>query len=73
VLVGNHLLLRDFGPYGIFMNLCVVLTVAMVTMLRNCGHYGIILWTFMAMYVSTLDFLVILDEKFNIFLYKIRI
>jgi hypothetical protein len=31
VLVGDHLLLRDFGPYGIiFMNVCVVITVAMV-------------------------------------------
>jgi hypothetical protein len=56
VLVGiyNHLLLRDFGPYGIFMNVCVVLTVVMVTMLSNCGHYRIILWTFRDMYVSTL-------------------
>jgi uncharacterized YccA/Bax inhibitor family protein len=32
-LVGEHLLLRDFGPCGIiFMNACVVITIAMVMM-----------------------------------------
>jgi hypothetical protein len=41
-LVGDHLLLRDSGPYGIiFMNACVVITVAMVMMLRDFGPYGI--------------------------------
>jgi uncharacterized YccA/Bax inhibitor family protein len=35
-LVGDHLLLRDFGPYGIiFTNMCVVITVAMVILLRD--------------------------------------
>jgi hypothetical protein len=38
-LVGDHLLLSNFGPYGIFMNACVVITVAAV-MLRNFGPYG---------------------------------
>jgi uncharacterized YccA/Bax inhibitor family protein len=45
-LVGDHLLLRDFGPYGlIFINVCVVITVAMVMLLRNFGPYGIIFMT----------------------------
>jgi hypothetical protein len=38
-LVCNHLLLRDFGPYGIIsMNVCVI-TVAMVLLLRDFGGY----------------------------------
>jgi hypothetical protein len=37
-LVGDHLLLIDFGPYGIiFLNMCVVTTVAMVMLLRDFG------------------------------------
>jgi hypothetical protein len=40
----DHLLLRDFGPYGIFM-MCVVITVALVKLLRNFGAYGIIFMT----------------------------
>jgi hypothetical protein len=41
VLVGEHLLLRDFGPYGIiFMNVCVVITVATVLLLRGFGPDG---------------------------------
>jgi hypothetical protein len=37
-LVNYHLLLRDFGPYVIiFMNVCVVITVAMVMLLRDFG------------------------------------
>jgi hypothetical protein len=48
-LIGDHLLLRDLGPYGIiFMNVHVVITVAMVMLLRDCGPYGII---FMSMFV----------------------
>jgi hypothetical protein len=43
VLVGDNLLLRDFGPYRIiFMNVPVVTTVAMVILLRDFGPYGII-------------------------------
>jgi hypothetical protein len=43
-LVGDHLLLRDFAPYGmIFMNMCVVITVVMAMLLRDSGPYGIIL------------------------------
>jgi hypothetical protein len=35
-LDGDHLLFRDCVPYGIiFMNLCVVITVAMVMLLRD--------------------------------------
>jgi hypothetical protein len=36
--VGDHLLLRDFGPYGIFMNaLCVAITVAKVLVIWCYG------------------------------------
>jgi hypothetical protein len=39
-LVGHHLLLRDFWPYGlIFMNVCFVITVAMVMLQRHFGSY----------------------------------
>jgi hypothetical protein len=42
MLVGDQLLLTDFGPYGIiFMTVCVVITVAMVVLLRDFGPYGI--------------------------------
>jgi hypothetical protein len=42
-LVDDHLLLRNFEPYVIiFMNVCVVITVAMVMMLRDIGTYVII-------------------------------
>jgi hypothetical protein len=45
-LVGEHLLSRDFGSYGIiFMNVYVVLTVAMTMLLRDSGPYGIIFMT----------------------------
>jgi hypothetical protein len=38
------LLLRNFGPYGIiFINVCVVITIAMVMLLKDFGVYGIIL------------------------------
>jgi uncharacterized YccA/Bax inhibitor family protein len=40
--LGDYLLLRDFGPYGIiFMNVCIVITVAMVMLLRDFGPHGI--------------------------------
>jgi hypothetical protein len=43
MLVGDHLLLRDFGPYGIIlMNVFVITTVAMVMLLRDFGSFGII-------------------------------
>jgi hypothetical protein len=46
VLVGDHLLLRDFGLYGIiFMTVYIVITVAMVMLLRDFGPYGIIFMT----------------------------
>jgi hypothetical protein len=46
VLVADHWLLREFGPYGIiFMNVCVVMTVVMAMLLRNFGHYEIIFMT----------------------------
>jgi uncharacterized YccA/Bax inhibitor family protein len=42
----DYLLLRDFGPYGIiFMNVCVVITVAIVMLLRDFGTYGILFMT----------------------------
>jgi hypothetical protein len=35
-LVGDHLVLRDFGPHGVtFMHWCVVLSVAKVTLVLN--------------------------------------
>jgi hypothetical protein len=50
-LVGDHLLLKDFNPYGIiFMNVRVVITFAMVMLLRDSGLYEII---FMACVLST--------------------
>jgi hypothetical protein len=38
-LIDGNLLLRDFEPYGIliFMNVCAVITVAMVMLLRDFG------------------------------------
>jgi hypothetical protein len=43
--IGDYLLFRDFGPYGIiFMNVCVVTTVAMVLLLRNFGPYTFYLY-----------------------------
>jgi hypothetical protein len=37
-LVGNHSLATDFGPYGtVFMNVCVVITIAVVMLLQNFG------------------------------------
>jgi hypothetical protein len=40
-LVADHLLLRDFEPFGIiFMNVFVVMTVAMVMLLRDFGFMG---------------------------------
>jgi hypothetical protein len=60
-LVGDRLLLRDFGPYGImFMKLCVVITVGMANLLWNFGYCGII---FVAVF-GTLDFAIILDREF---------
>jgi hypothetical protein len=42
VLVGDHFLSRDFGPHGIiFTNVCIVITVAMVTLLRNIELYRV--------------------------------
>jgi hypothetical protein len=44
-LVGDHLLLSDFGSFGtIFRNVCVI-TVAMVMLSRDIGRYGIVLTT----------------------------
>jgi hypothetical protein len=41
-LVGDHLPLRDFGPYGIiFINVCVVMTVATVMLLKDFWPYWI--------------------------------
>jgi hypothetical protein len=57
-LVGDHLLLSDFGPYVIkFMNMCVDITVAVVMLLRDSGRYGLIFMT----WFTTIDFPVILD------------
>jgi hypothetical protein len=34
------LLLTDFGPYWIFMNVRVVITLVVIMLLRDFGHYG---------------------------------
>jgi hypothetical protein len=40
MLVGDHLVFRDFRPYGIiFMNMCVVTTVAVVMLLSGFVPY----------------------------------
>jgi hypothetical protein len=39
LLVSGHLLLRNFGLYAIFMNMYVVITIAMVTLLRDFGSW----------------------------------
>jgi hypothetical protein len=45
-LVGDPLCLRDFGPYGIiFINVCVIITVAMVMLLGIFGSYRIVFMT----------------------------
>jgi hypothetical protein len=45
-LVGEHLLLRDFGPYRIiFMNMCVIADVIMVMLLRDFEPCDIIFMT----------------------------
>jgi hypothetical protein len=45
-LVSDHLLFRNFGPYVIiFMNVCVLITVAMAMLSRDFQHYGIIFMT----------------------------
>jgi hypothetical protein len=41
-LVGNHLLLRDFGPYVIIFMIMCGLTLSMVMLLRDFGLNGII-------------------------------
>jgi hypothetical protein len=45
-MVGNHLLLRDFGPYGaIFMNMCEILYLPLwygdYFLSQGFGLYGI--------------------------------
>jgi hypothetical protein len=58
-LIGDHLLLRNFGLCGIiFMNVYII-TVAMLILLTEFGPYWII---FMTTCFTTLDFPVILDE-----------
>jgi hypothetical protein len=45
-----QLVLKGFGPCGvIFMNVCVVITVSIVMLLRDSGPYGII---FMTMFIA---------------------
>jgi hypothetical protein len=63
-LVGNHLLLMDFEPYGIiFMDMRVIITVIMVMLLRKFGYYGIIFTSICAF--TTLEFPVTLDGQFT--------
>jgi hypothetical protein len=47
----DHLVLRNFGPYGvIFMNVCVVINVAVVMLLRDSGLHGTIFMTMCVYY-----------------------
>jgi hypothetical protein len=70
-LLGDHLLLRDFGPYGIiFMNVCVVITVAMVILLQDFGPYVVNIYDCV---FTTLNFSVIhgqLPSYFLILFYR---
>jgi hypothetical protein len=53
-LIGDHLLIIAFRPDGIiFMNVCIVTTVAMLMLLRDFGPYGT---TFMTMCVHYFRF-----------------
>jgi hypothetical protein len=46
-LIGDHLLATDFGPYEkIFMDSCVVVSVAMVIVLINLEPYEVIFMDF---------------------------
>lgn len=46
MLVGDHFLLTDFGPYGILFMTCVVITVAIFhNDVENFGLYGILFTT----------------------------
>lgn len=43
MLVSDRLLLKDIGPHGIiFINICVVIIVAMVMLLWDLGSYEVI-------------------------------
>jgi hypothetical protein len=45
-MVGDHLLSRDYRPYGILFMMCVrVIIVTMAMMLRATVNYGIIFMT----------------------------
>jgi hypothetical protein len=60
--VGDHLLLRECGPNGTILVMCVDITVAMAMLLRNSGPYGII---FMTVF-NTSRYHVILGGQFSI-------
>jgi hypothetical protein len=53
-------LLRDFGPGIIFLNVCVVITVAILMLLRDFGPYGIIFLNVCV--VITVDILMLLRD-----------
>jgi hypothetical protein len=51
-LAGDHLLLRDLGPYGLkFMNLCIVKSAVTVMLLRDFGPYGIFTIVCLQLYI----------------------
>lgn len=59
----NHLLFRDFELYVIiFTNVCVVITVAMVTLFRDFEIWHIFMTVYSLLYTSP----VILDGQFII-------
>jgi hypothetical protein len=43
--VGDNMLFRNFGRYGTVVIICVVISGAMVMLLRDCVPYGIIFMT----------------------------
>jgi uncharacterized YccA/Bax inhibitor family protein len=46
-LVGDHLLLKHSGPYGIiFINVCVVITGTIVTLLTDFEYYTAVFTVF---------------------------
>jgi uncharacterized membrane protein len=44
-LLIDHLLVRDFGPYVILMNVCVLITDTAVILLRDLGQYVMLFTT----------------------------
>jgi hypothetical protein len=60
-LVSDHSLPRGFGPYGIIsINVCVVITVAMVMLLMDFGPCGLI-FTYVCVVITVAMIMLLLD------------